>query len=480
MRIRASFIATVTMLIVVLLNMSCKKNRQLTVGGALSFSTDTLKFDTVFTAAGSFTSGILIYNPQNEEITVSSVRLNEGAASYFHLNVNGYAGNVVTNLKIPAHDSIYVFATVNIDPNNKRTPFVITDSLIATLNGKEFYLPITAYGQNAHYIINALLVGNHVWDTTLPYVIINSAEVGPGSTLTINPGCKIYMHQNSGLIVEGQLFVNGTARDTVIFQGDRLDRSYFSFKGYPGEWGGLYFGSHSNGSRMSYTRLKNCGNSALGGFAAAIWVTPDSVNFNNPSATPQLQMDHCMIENSIGYGILSFQGTVVASNCLVHTTGAEALVITKGGYDSFVNCTFANYGSFAVSHTNYHTVGVLNYFQVSIDSFLYGDLNAILKNCIVYGSLDSEIICDASDKAAANLRLDHCLLKMGSIRESFIQFTNCLFNQDPKFKDAQNFDYHLQAGSPAIDAGATTTLTDDLDNKMRQGGVDIGCYEYQP
>ncbi|MBC7555252.1 MAG: hypothetical protein H7257_14880 [Taibaiella sp.] len=485
MRIKVAHFLLITCFIFTVINqLSCRKQGQLTSGGVLTFSDDTLKFDTVFTAAGSFTTGVLIYNRQSEAITVSSVRLNRGAASYFHLNVDGFKGNNVTNLKIAPNDSIYVFATVNIDPTNALTPFIVTDSLIATLNGKEFYVPFTAYGQNARYITDSILTGNITWDTLLPYVIVKSAQVNPGATLNINPGCRIYMHQNSGLIVLGKLVSNGTLQDSVIFQGDRLDRSYFGYRGYAGEWGGLYFASISNGSRLSYTRLINGGNAALGGYPATIWVEPDSVNFNSPTATPQLSMNHCTVENSIGYGILSRTGSIVANNCLVHTAGAQAMLIFEGGFDSLTNCTFANYGNYAVTHINSPVLGVLNWRQISQYEYTYADLNAVFRNCLVYGSLDSELVCDTSGTPAgmgidARLLFDHCLLKIGVVNEPFMQMTSCI-NKDPQFVDYAKGNFHIKSSSPAKGAGHPSIFPfDDLDGKPRIGS-DIGCYNYTP
>ena len=49
------------------------------------------------------------------------------------------------------------------------------------------------------------------------------------------------MHANSNLYVLGTLKINGTKTDSVIFQGDRFDRAYFGYEGYPGEWGGIFF-----------------------------------------------------------------------------------------------------------------------------------------------------------------------------------------------------------------------------------------------
>jgi hypothetical protein len=489
MRLRVSYFIFVFAAFLMVGTHACRKTPVQSTGGEVQFLDDTLSFDTVFTAAGSFTAYTVIYNPQNEAVILSSVRMLNSTSSYFHLNVDGFQGNNITNLKIAPHDSIYVFATVNVDPNDKRTPFVITDSLVATLNGKDFYLPFMAYGQNAHYIVDSALSVNAVWDTTLPYVIIHTnnqnappgLQINPGVTLTLNPGCRIYMHQTASITVFGTLIANGTKDDSVIFQGDRLDRRYFGFEGYPGEWGSIYFGPYSTGNRLSYARIENAGNGALGSFAAALLVNTDSVGFNSPSAPKQLTLDHCVIKNCIAYGLLSYQGTVAASNCLFATTGAYAYAVLKGGYDSLVNCTFANYGGTGLSHSAAGTVAILNYYSPDGKQFFYGDLNATMRNCIVYGTLDSEIVCSAAPNASANLRMYNCLLKMGNVRESFVQFHDCIFNRDPLFANPTKGDFHLKTGSPAIDKGMDISgIGKDLDNMPWGVPLDMGCYQYKP
>lgn len=47
---------------------------------------------------------------------------------------------------------------------------------------------------------------------------------------------------------------------------------------------------------------------------------------------------------------------------------------------------------------------------------------------------------------------------------------------DPLFVSAT--DLHISAGSPAIDAGTTTAVTDDIDGEARSGSYDIGADEY--
>ena len=474
------FIALSVAVLMMLGSVSCRKQQRfLNTGGVVTFSDDTLTFDTVFTAAGSFTTGLLIYNTQNESINLSSVRLKGGSTSYFHINVDGFTGNAVTNIKIAAHDSVYVFATVNINPTDTNTPFIVTDELIATLNGREFSVPFTAYGQNAHYVIGDSIGVNTTWLTDKPYVVMHSCVVGPLATLTIPNKCKVYMHQDARFFVFGNLQVNpfaSSVNDSVIFQGDRLDRDYFGYRGYPGEWGGFYFVQGSTGN-IKNAIIKNCGGAtSYRGFytrSAAIQV----------DTAAQLTITNSTVKNSIGFGILNFQGNVTAANCLIATTGGEAFVNLQGGIDSLTNCTFANYGDAKVQldHVSSHTVVLLNYYQVSQTEIYYGALDAVLRNCIVYGSLDSEIICDKVAGIPARITLDHSLIKIGDFTDPFVSMLSCIRNQDPMFKSTTDLDFQLQATSPAISAGTTSHAPAlDLLYKPRSGHNDIGCYQYIP
>jgi hypothetical protein len=489
MRVTVSHLIWLCFIVGILSDTSCKKDPILTTGGILKFSVDTLKFDTVFTTQGSFTMGINIYNPQGERITVSSVRLSQGNTSYFHLNVDGFQGNAVSNIEIAPHDSVYVFATVKIDPTIANTPFVVEDSLIATLNGKNYYLPITAYGQNAYYIVDSTLK-TQTWKTDKPYVIIHNAFVDVGNTLTIPSACRVYVHADSRLFVFGTLKINehGTKNDdSVIFQGDRLDRAYFGYQGYPGEWGGIYFDSRSTNNVINYTVLKNCGNgTSVNGYylpPAAIEVATDSVH---SSSAPQLLLNHTRIYNCIGYGILSFQGTIHAENCLIHSCGAEALALLQGGNDTFNFCTFVCNGTYAINHTaDNPTAAILNYYDIDNVNYYSGDLNVVLRNCILWGSNSNEVFCNKKNvvggTTAYNLIMSHCLIKSmdaGSF-PNYIDTTGSIFNTDPLFANAAQWNFHPTASSPMNNKGiAIPAITDDIEGySPRASTPTIGCYE---
>ena len=471
------FIALIALFTVT--NTSCKKEKILTSGGELKFSADTLNFDTVFTSLGSFTVQVKIYNPQSQKVNISSVRLEKGNGSYFHINVNGIEGNAATNIELEAKDSMYVFATVNIDPTNQNTPFIIEDKLIATMNGKDYVLPLMAYGQNAYYIVDSVL-STQTWKTDKPYVIIKNALVDEGQTLTIPAGCRIYVHADSRLFVDGRLLAIGTKKDSIIFQGDRLDRKYFGNEGYPGEWGGLYFTTSSTNNILEWVVLRNCGGSTkLGQSAfspAAIQLTPDTIN----DTKVQLTMRYSIIENSIGYGILGFGSTMLAENCLINSCGAQALATFEGGGYLFNNCDFITYGNNKVSHTDNPTVAIINYRDIDDVSYVAGPLFAEFNNCVIWGSLKTECFINKRGSDTFSVKMNNCFAKREDAIPAYVQQSNCNIVDDPQFVNSAGFNFRLQGNSPLKDKGIVVTGIDrDLDDKPRSDGKpDIGCYEY--
>ena len=72
----------------------------------LEFSTDTLRFDTVFTQVGSATRYFKIYNRHSRSIRITSLRLEKGDQSRFNLNVDGISGDSFTDLEIAPNDSM--------------------------------------------------------------------------------------------------------------------------------------------------------------------------------------------------------------------------------------------------------------------------------------------------------------------------------------------------------------------------------------
>ncbi|HVZ58012.1 MAG TPA: choice-of-anchor Q domain-containing protein [Chitinophagaceae bacterium] len=448
---------------------ACRKNQFITSPDAgLSLSADTLHYDTVFTSAGSVTQSFKILNPNNQALRIRSVRLMGGTASAYRINADGMPGPEADNLELAAGDSLYVFVQVRIDPTTANQPFVIRDSIQVSFNGNTRVVQLEAWGQNAHYLRNHVVSTDENWTNDLPYVVLGSLTVQAGSTLHIGPGCRIYLHADAPLLVDGSLRVSGgkDSADRVYFRGDRLDDPY---RDYPAAWPGIYFRSASQQNRLDYAVIRN----AYQALALQEPATP---------TTPVLELNQCLIDNAYDAGIIALHSSIRATNCLISNCGKN-LVLAKGGDYSFVHCTVASYSNNFFLHKD-PVLFLSNYVSVGGQAQA-ADLQAVFRNCIFWGddgTVDDEVVTARDGSAAFQAILDHALLKVKT-PSSDLTTNQVLQNLPPQF-DSINasrnyYNFRLKPGSPALDAGVDAGVTLDLDGNPRPVGLpDLGCYEH--
>jgi hypothetical protein len=451
-------------IILIFLFTSCRKDNILTDPSVkLSFSRDTVHFDTVFTSIGSSVRLFKVFNTENKRIQISNIRLGSGDTTFYRLNVDGVPGKYFTNVDIEANDSIYVFVAVTIDPTNVNNPFLVSDSVVFSINGNEQKVYLDAYGQNAYFHYGEIIDANTIWNNDKPHVIINSFLVDSNVTLTITAGTLIYMHANSALFVNGTLICNGTKQDSIVFQGDRLENFFIDL---PGNWGYIRFLTPSKDNYLEHVIVKD----ALNG----IVVDQLSVNANY-----KLTMKKCQIRNMFYYGIQSATGSIKAENCLVYNCGEQCLLTYLGGDYKFDYCTFANYGSEALSHQS-PSVGFTNYFEEATNTFQIAPLDISFTNCIIYGGIEDELSIDSVSNAAApvNYVFKNCNIK-SSYNFPSSNYINCQKNQDPLFSNYSEGSYKLLTGSPCIGAAfnGTGILDDYCDIIRNVSSPNIGCLE---
>jgi hypothetical protein len=447
-----------------LLLFSCKKDRFiLSKDARLTITADTIKYDTVFTRAGSVTQSFKIVNENDQKLRLSSVKLMGGASSNYKINVDGLAVTEATNVEIAANDSIYVFVQVNVDPNTANLPFVLRDSIQVSYNGNDKLVQLEAWGQNAHFLRNYEVLANETWTNDLPYVILGYLYVDINQTLAIEKGCRIYVHADAPLIIDGTLKVNGEkdSLNRVYFQGDRMDKPY---RDYPAAWPGIYFRETSRDNVFNYAVIKNA-YQAIAAEAPA------------PGGGTKLQLNQCIIDNAYDAGIIALNSSIKATNTLISNCGKNINVGEGGNYE-FLHCTVASVPTRFLDHK----------FPVVSMSDEGGVLNAVFRNSILWG--EAEIVeneVDIKKGAGSSVVFDHVLWRMKEVPAGITNtLPPALNNQSPQFDTLgvsnNYFDFRLNTrSSPAVDAGENTGLAIDLLGNPRPAGPkpDLGCYEKQ-
>lgn len=452
-------------LFLLLLLFACRKDQFITSGDArVLISTDTLKFDTVFVSAGSTYRAMTIINDNNRKLRISSLELSGGAGSVFKMNVDGISGNRFSDLEIAANDSIYVFVQVNIDPSAGTLPFVLRDSIAVTYNGNTKKVQLEAWGQNAHFFRDRVISADETWNNDLPYVILGSLYVPAGKKLTINKGCRIYVHADAPLVINGTLQTNGLkdTADRVYFQGDRLDDPYTT---YPASWPGIYFLEDASDNILNYTVIRNS--------YQAIGVLGLSVNSN-----PKLTLNECIIDNAYDAGIIAANGSITARNCLVSNCGKN-LYLSQGGQYLFTHCTISSYGNRFIDHKE----PVLTLSDAGNSGS--NPLTAVFRNCIFWGEngiVNDEVLVQKTGNSF-NVNFDAPLWKVQQAPAN-CTISQAISNQPPLFDSINTADHYynfrLKAGSPAVNKGVNAGITIDLDGLPRPVGLpDLGCYEQQ-
>lgn len=243
-------------LILSVITFSCRKDRVIDNNPSLklSFSNDTVIFDTVFTSLGSATQRLMVYNPSKSVVNISNILLAGGDKSPYRINVNGLSGSSFKDIELNGGDSLYLFARVTIDPTDIGNPFVVEDSILFLTNGNEQRIKLVAWGQNANYILADKYIEGFPpfkivadsletvhWTNEKPYVIYGYAVINSYGKLIIDEGARVYFHKNSGLwaYTDGVLKVFGSQDNPVTFQGDRLESFYNDL---PGQWDQLVIG----------------------------------------------------------------------------------------------------------------------------------------------------------------------------------------------------------------------------------------------
>lgn len=429
-------------------------------GYQLSFSTDTVAFDTIFTSIGSVTKRFIVRNQNPNALIIDNIFVGKGNDSPYSITVSGYESNIVENQQILGNDSLLVLVTVEIDPSDESLPFIVRDSVVFITNGNVQDVKLQSWGQNANFLGNTVLECDAQWSADLPYFLFGSILIDTLCTLQIEKGVHIFSSFETYIFVRGSLQIKGESDARVVLRNERLEPEY---ENLPGQWGGFIFLEGSNNNLIEYTDIRNVQYGIRLG-------TPDA------DSIPDIVLKNVRIENSAVAGIAAFNSDLLAENTLINTSTGYVVGNFAGGYYTYNHCTIANFP--VTFFSSDAAIVITDNLDLDDGSNLYNPLNISLSNTIVWGNLEEEIVLNVSQPDQSHIQTRNSILKTSlDIFEGDGTFlsTETDFMQ---FKDIYNYDYTPDSLSPAIDNALGSEMEYDLFGLKRDSLPDIGAIEY--
>ena len=377
------------LLIIAVVFSACTDNDSFSssTGDRLTFSEDTISFDTLFSTVPSATQTFWIHNESGDGIRIRTARLERSGQSGYRVNVDGtYLDPVGTDFEVRKGDSIRVFVEVTTHENHVDGPQLIEDNLLLTLeSGVEQRVNLRTYSWDAQKLSGLVIRRDTVIESPVPVILYGKGiEVAENATLTLL-NTTLYFHDGAGINVNGQLVA-----DSCVFRGDRLDRmfDYLPYDRIPAQWEGIRINKTSQLNVLSNCEIRN----------AVDALVCDST---------ELLLINTVIHNSGGVGLAATNSTVTLSYCQLTNSSGDCLSLS--GCEAVVDhCTLAQFYPFSANR------GAALRFTNTTQPLLL-----LCTNTLATGYDDDVVMGEVADTAVVfDYRFADCLLRTPAVEDS--------------------------------------------------------------
>lgn len=438
-------------ILIVAMTIACADDDNFSASPALqlSFSSDTVSLDTLFSRTPSATYTFWVRNNNDEGLRIADIHLSRRNQTGFRVNVDGSyldnsLGSQVNDIEIRRNDSILVFVELTSSQASNPEPTMVEDDLVFVLeSGLQQKVNLRAWTWNAEKLYDHVITSDQLIETSTPIIIYGGLKVEEGATLTLR-NTTLFFHDKAGIDVFGSLIL-----ENCVLRGDRLDRmfAYLPYDRVSGQWSGVHFHESSLKGVISGTEIRN----------ACDAVVLDSAALDTTKV--RLLMQNSVIHNSKGYGLKAVNSRVSLVNCQFTNTLSDCVSIV-GGVADITHCTLAQFYPFSADR------GVALRFANFEDS---SDIPLLRLNCsasIVTGYDEDVMMGLVRDTVAAfEYRFSDMLLRTPKVTTAdSLRFSNIIW-ETPKDsiegkkhfrtidEDNLYYDFHLDSVSTALGLG---------------------------
>lgn len=488
---------------------SCRKDFDYSSSdGNLTFSSDTVYLDTIFSNIGSSTYSLTVYNKTNQDLSIPFIGLKRGSESAYRLNVEGQPGKQFNDIPINAQDSLYIFIEATItDVDITDNEFLYTDTILFDTSNNEQSVALVTLVKDAILLFpgNESKPRNNITYSTLdengntldfkgfelrneelrftnekPYVIYGYAVVNNDKELLIDAGARVYFHADSGLLIleDGTVQINGALSENqkflegeVIFEGNRLEPA---FSDIPGQWGTIIIQQGLKENSLEHFTIKNA--------SIGLWI-----DGNSNTNTKTTVIKNAKIHNSNLHNLWSKTGRINAQNIIFGGAGNSSVYLQNGGNLDFTHCTIANYWN-----KGFRVKPSLEINNISLNTDQESSTTDIsFKNSIIYGSGTTELSILKVGEKVFNFNFENCAIKFdpsvlpNSDNYNFdndINYRNIVLNVQPDFFLPFENDFRIGPDSDFINLGnleIANQVPYDIINTLRTTSPDLGAYQFQ-
>ena len=473
----------VVILLVALSLFSCREE-QLSSDPSLSltFSKDTVAFDTVFTSIGTSTLRLMVYNRNSNALLINRIWLDNN--NVFKVNIDGENDlTQLTDLQLNGGDSLFVFIKVYIDPLKKNNPVLIEDNLHFALNKKTQTVHLEAVGQDVNLIKTPkrfTLKKHCIFNSNKPYLIYDTVAVE--AQLTIKPGARLYFHDKAAIIAYGDVQAVGELNNPITLQGDRTDNlfEHVPYAYVAGMWSGVYLFDLKDTPHKTYTfDYVDILSANVGLYAYS----------EKNTSLPTLSLLNSRIHNHAVYGLVLINTDATVANSELSNAAAYCAYLA-GGKHHFIHSTIASY---------------FNNTDVRIQSTTRDDVAAVyinnlskeivpthtsFRNCIIDGVRTNNLLLATPfeqyypDTIAGNYLKTDTLQIPHAYRNTYWQKSDSsvFVNTFYKYQQYIYYNFQLAEHSPAKGIGdpdaAKLYQNDRNGHKRNLEHPDAGCYNW--